>query len=96
MKEIRFEWDEKKNSSNQVKHKVSFEEAKTVFYDENALVRDDPDHSKDEDRFIILGFSAAANMLVVSHCYRTKEEVIRIISARKATKKESEQYNSRL
>lgn len=71
---------------------ISFEEAKTVFYDEEALLIDDPEHSKDEERFIILGFSNMANMLVVCHCYRENETVIRIISARKATKNEAKQY----
>ncbi len=93
MKEIRFEWDENKNRINQRKHGISFEEAKTVFYDEEALVIDDPDHSKDEDRFLILGLSTKANLLVVCHCCRDSETVIRLISARKASKSESEQYN---
>lgn len=96
MKTIQFEWDENKNTSNKKKHGISFEEAQTVFYDEEALVRDDPDHSEDEDRFLILGFSYAANMLVVSHCCRGKDEIIRIISARKATRTETSQYNERL
>ena len=90
---IRFEWDENKNLINIKKHGISFEEAKSVFYDPNALVRDDPDHSDVEERFIILGFSSEANMLVVSHCYRDSEEVIRLISARKATKNEEKQYH---
>ena len=89
---IKFEWDENKNSINKVKHKVSFEEAKTVFYDDNALVIDDPEHSEREERFIILGTSSSAKLLVVCHCYRQSDTVIRIISARKATKNESEQY----
>ncbi len=89
---IRFEWDEAKNTVNKRKHKISFEEAQTVFYDENALVIDDPEHSKEEERFIILGLSAQANLLVVCHCLRESETVIRIISARKATKSESKQY----
>ena len=89
---IKFEWDENKNRINQSKYKISFEEAKTVFYDENALVIDDPNHSKEEERFIILGFSKKANLLVVCHCYRESESVIRIISARKATKTEEKQY----
>ena len=91
---INFEWDENKNSINKNKHKVSFEEAKTVFYDENALVIDDPDHSISEERFIILGMSSQAKLLVVCHCYRESETVIRIISARKATKTESKQYDN--
>ena len=96
MYKIQFEWDENKNIKNKKKHKVSFSEAMTVFYDKNALVRDDPDHSEDEERFIILGFSSAANILVVSHCYRSGDDIIRIISARKATKNEANQYNEKL
>lgn len=92
MNEIRFEWDEQKNKINLQKHRISFEEAKTVFYDPEALVIDDPEHSAEEDRFIILGLSTQANLLVVCHCYRQSETVIRIISARKATKTESGQY----
>ena len=92
MEQIRFEWDENKNILNQNKHKISFEEAKTVFYDEEALVIDDPDHSEDEERFIILGESNRAYLLVVCHCYRVSDTVIRFISARKATKKEACQY----
>lgn len=92
MEDIIFEWDENKNSINKQKHKVSFEEAKTVFEDSNALLIDDPEHSKEEERFIILGTSINANLLVVCHCYRQSETVIRIISARKATKSESKQY----
>lgn len=90
---IKFEWDETKNEINKKKHKISFEEAQTVFYDEEALVIDDPEHSEEEDRFIILGFSNKANLLVVCHCYRASDTVIRIISARKATKSENRQYN---
>ena len=89
---LRFEWDENKNRINLAKHKISFEEAQTVFYDEEALVIDDPEHSQEEERFIILGFSKKANLLVVCHCYRESESVIRIISARKATKTEERQY----
>ncbi len=91
MEELKFEWDENKNSINKSKHKVSFEEAKTVFYDDCALVIDDPEHSEDEERFIILGASSKANLLVVCHCVRSKD-IIRIISARKATRTEEEQY----
>lgn len=79
--------------TNKAKHKVSFEEAQTVFYDADAVVIDDPDHSETEERFIILGFSVKAKLLVVCHCYRESDSVIRIISARKATAKESRQYN---
>lgn len=92
MNEIIFEWDENKNAINKKKHGISFEEAKTVFYDVEALLIDDPEHSQDEDRFIILGFSNLANLLVVCHCYREEESVIRIISARKATQNEARQY----
>lgn len=92
MSVIRFEWDENKNRTNQSKHKVSFEEAQTVFYDTEALVIDDPEHSEGEERFIILGLSRKANLLVVCHCYRVAETVIRIISARKATRTEADQY----
>jgi uncharacterized DUF497 family protein len=87
-----FDWDENKNNINQKKHGISLEEASTVFYDEEALLRDDPDHTDDEERFIILGFSKEANLLVVCHCYRSEDTVIRIISARKATTTESKQY----
>lgn len=93
MDTIRFEWDENKNQINKKKHKISFEEAKTVFYDPEALVITDPEHSQEEERFIILGLSQKANLLVVCHCYRASETVIRIISARKATKSETRQYN---
>nr|CDL66153.1 unnamed protein product [uncultured bacterium] len=89
---IKFEWDENKNRTNQQKHGISFDEAQTVFYDEEALVIDDPEHSEEEERFIILGLSNKANLLVVCHCYRASETVIRIISARKATKTESQYY----
>ena len=92
---MRFEWDVEKASTNVKKHGVSFEEASSVFFDDNALLRDDPDHSEEEDRFIILGLSEAANILVVCHCYRMNDEIIRIISARKATSQETKQYNER-
>lgn len=92
MNALSFEWDPQKASSNLLKHKVAFEEAKTVFYDENALVIDDPEHSALEDRFIIMGQSNTPQMLVVVHCYRRKNAVIRIISARKAGTKEQKPY----
>ncbi len=95
MEEITFEWDENKNEINKSKHKISFEEAKSVFYDEEALVIADPEHSESEERFIILGFSNKANLLVVCHCYRSQDMVIRIISARKATKGEEKYYNKK-
>ena len=94
MSGIVFEWDPHKNEINRRKHNISFEEARAVFYDEQALVIDAPDHSVDEERFIILGLSSRANLLVVCHCYRQSETVIRIISARKATTTETRQYNA--
>ena len=90
--DIRFIWDENKNKSNQRKHRVSFEEAKTVFLDECARSIYDPDHSETEERFILLGMSGRFRVLVVCHCYRKNEEVIRIISARRATTKEEKRY----
>lgn len=92
---MRFEWDDNKNKINIEKHGITFEEASTAFYDDEALLRDDPDHSEDEDRFILLGMSEVANLLIVCHCYREDDEVIRIISARKATKGEAKYYNER-
>ena len=92
MEDIKFEWNENKNVINQQKHKISFDEATTVFYDEEARIIDDPEHSEEEERFIILGLSKKANLLVVCHCYRASETIIRIISARKATKAETKQY----
>ena len=89
---LSFEWDENKNRINQAKHKVSFEEAQTVFYDERALVIDDPEHSQEEERFIILGMSTKVNLLIVCHSCRSADSVIRILSARKATKTESSYY----
>ncbi len=92
MKNIRFEWDDVKNAINKRKHGVDFLEALTVFYDEQAIIISDPDHSLDEERFIALGISNMADILIVCHCYRQNDEVIRIISARKASKSESRQY----
>lgn len=92
MNDMRFEWDVNKNLSNVKKHKISFEEAKTVFLDENARVIPDPEHSESEDRFIILGISNKLKLLIVVHTYRENVEIIRIISARKATKSESKYY----
>lgn len=93
MEGLKFEWDENKNSINKKKHKISFEEAKTVFYDSEAIVIDDPDHSEDEERFLILGISREVNLLVVCHCYRESDTTICIISARKATSTETKQYH---
>jgi uncharacterized DUF497 family protein len=92
MNEISFVWDERKNQANQRKHGVTFEEAQTSFLDENAKIYADPDHSEDEDRFILLGISFRLRALVVCHCYREKESVIRIFSARKADKSEQGDY----
>ena len=95
--EIRFEWDEAKNRENQAKHGVSFEEAKTVFVDENALLIDDPEHSDAaEERFLLLGFGAGFRVLLVCHCYRHEDMVIRLISARKANRVEQRAYVERL
>ncbi|MCL1847367.1 MAG: BrnT family toxin [Coriobacteriia bacterium] len=94
MKELRFKWDDQKNLANIAKHKVSFDEAQTVFLDVNARVIDDPDHSDNEDRFIIMGISNKLRILVVCHCYRESDAVIRIISARKATKNEVSNYGA--
>ena len=92
MNTISFEWDERKNAINTQKHGISFLEAQSVFADPEALVIDDPEHSEDEERFIILGRSNKANLLTVCHCYRASDTVIRIISARKATRTESLWY----
>ena len=92
---MNFVWDENKAEINLRKHGVSFLEASTVFEDSDALQIYDPDHSEEEDRFIMLGMSSALRILVVCHCYRENDEQIRIISARKATKKETDTYNGR-
>jgi len=89
---LRFEWDERKNKRNRAKHGVWFEEARSVFDDPHARLFFDPEHSEEEDRFILLGVSSAARTLVVIHCYRESHSLIRIISARKATKKEARFY----
>ena len=92
MNMIIFEWDEKKDKETQKKRNISFEEARTVFYDENARQYYDPDHSEDEDRFLMLGISHKFRILVVSHTVNDDETIIRIISARKATSKEMKEY----
>lgn len=89
---LRFEWDEAKNRSNRRKHGISFEEARTAFLDENARVVPDPDQSEDEERFVLLGLSISLRVLLICHCYRKEDEVIRIISARKADRDEIKQY----
>jgi len=90
--DLHFEWDPEKGAANLKRHKVSFEEASTAFLDENALLIDDPDHSKEEDRFILLGLSASLRVLLVCHCYRAAEGRIRLISARKADAQERQAY----
>jgi uncharacterized protein len=92
---LRFDWDDRKNAQNRRKHGISFEEAQTVFFDEHALLIGDPDHSEHEERLILLGFSGALRMLLVCHCYRRQDDVIRIISARRANRQEREQYETR-
>ena len=96
MNDIKFQWDNNKDKINQKKHKISFTEAQSVFFDEDALIIDDPEHSLEEERFIILGLSKRANLLVVCHCYRASDTIIRIISARKATTRETISYNKNL
>jgi uncharacterized protein len=95
MNEIVFEWDEAKSRLNRRKHGISFEEAQTVFFDENAIRFFDPDHSIEEDRFLMLGMSFHLRILVVCHCFRAGDSVIRIISARKANRKEQAAYAGR-
>ena len=92
---LRFEWDENKNRLNRKKHSISFEEAATIFLDEDGLLIPDPDHSDIEERFILIGTSRKADLLTVVHCLRESETVIRIISARRATRNESNQYYSK-
>jgi len=92
MKTLTFEWDQTKAESNLKKHGISFEEAKTIFDDDNARLIFDPEHSDKEERFILLGMSYTLKILTVVHCYRDNEGVIRIISARKSTKNEANQY----
>jgi uncharacterized DUF497 family protein len=95
MHALRFEWDPEKARANERKHGVSFAEAESVFMDDFAVLLDDADHSNGEDRFLILGISSNMRVLVVSHCYRKAADVIRIISARKATRKETDDYSRR-
>jgi len=92
MAEIRFDWDKRKEKANVKKHGISFDEALSVFYDENAIQYFDPDHSDDEDRFILLGISFKLKVLVVCHCFRESETVIRIIAVRKADGDEEHEY----
>ena len=95
MSDLTFEWDNRKNVANRRKHGVSFEEAQTVFYDDRAVLREDPDDEQEEDRFLLLGLSAGLKTLVVCHCYREADDVIRIISARKAHREERRDYDKR-
>ena len=92
MKTLLFEWDFEKEKKNIQKHGISFEEASTVFADESALLFDDPEHSEDEERFLLLGMSIRTKICIVCHCYRAEDDVIRIISARRATKNEEQRY----
>ena len=93
MEDLRYEWDERKNRANQRKHGVAFEEARTAFLDENARRLSDPDHSVDEDRYILVGLSIRLRLLVVCHSFRESERVIRIFSARKADPSERRDYS---
>ena len=93
MNEPTFEWNKRKASDNRRKHGVTFEEARSAFLDENARVIPDPEHSDDEDRFVLLGLSVQLRLLVVVHCHREEDDVIRIISARKADRSERKQYS---
>ncbi len=95
MRDIQFEWDSAKASANLRKHGVAFEEAAAAFSDDLALLIDDPDHSDEEDRFVLLGSTAAPRILAVVHAYRSPRDTIRIISARKATKSERATYVKR-
>jgi uncharacterized DUF497 family protein len=92
---LRLEWDQQKDATNRRKHGVSFEEAQTVFFDDHALIIPDPEHSKTEERFVLLGLSSTLRVLVVCHCYREDDDLIRIISARKANKSERAAYERR-
>ncbi len=95
MAALRFEWDAKKAAANLAKHGVAFEEAQSAFADEGALLLDDPQSASGEERFVLLGLSAKLRILVVVHCYRGADEVIRLISARKADRLERQQYVAR-
>lgn len=89
---MHFEWDPTKDKANHRKHGISFEEAQTVFFDEHAVEFFDPDHSEDEDRFILLGMSFKLRLVVVCHCFRESETVVRLFSARPADKSEEREY----
>jgi len=91
-----FEWDPGKEIANRRKHGISFYEATTAFYDPDALYKADPDHSIDEERFLLIGMSETMNLLVISHCYRSEDRNIRIISARRADAEEAQDYRRKL
>ena len=95
MTQLKFEWDPEKAEANLKKHKIAFEEAVSVFSDERALIIPDPDHSAEENRFVLLGMSWSLRILVVCHCFRKNDQVIRIFSARKASRAEGKQYGSK-
>jgi len=95
MDDLRLVWDPRKARENARKHGITFEEAQTVFFDDHALLVGDPDHSDEEDRFLLLGISSILRVLVVCHCYRESDSEIRLISARKADKDERRGYNER-
>ena len=92
MSSLQFEWDDRKAAANLKKHGVNFDEARSVFLDDRARLIDDPDHSDDEERFVLLGLSTSLRLLLVCHCYRGVGNVIRIVSARKASTRESKAY----
>lgn len=92
MRKLTFDWDKNKALLNQKKHKVSFQEAKSVFYDQNARLIHDSEHSFSEDRYILLGMSSSLRLLIVCHCYQENEQVIRLISARLANSREHQEY----
>lgn len=95
MASLRFEWDPRKAAANVRKHGVTFAEAETAFYDDYAAMLEDPDHSDEEDRYVLLGMSGALRVLLVVHCVRNGGSVVRLISARKATRSERVQYDAR-
>lgn len=95
MDHIKFTWDLEKAQQNKRKHDILFDEAKSAFWDENAIVISDPDHSESEERFLLIGMSAHLKLLVIVHCYRDRDETIRIISARKANRNEEKTYARR-
>jgi uncharacterized DUF497 family protein len=92
---LRFEWDPRKAAANLRRHRVSFEEASTAFYDETAMLIDDPDHSAIEERFVLLGLSASGRLLVIPHCYRAGSDAIRLISAWKGDRRDRAFYFGR-